>query len=173
MATIDRELSQTLVLFNTLIGETELQLDAYGSVEEANIYFDNRLHSNGWKNASITDKKLALVQATRQIDLLPFSGDKTDEAQVKEFPRDGSEVVPRKIEMATYEIALKLLEGFNIEAEIRNLSATTNSYGGVRSTYDRSFVPDYLRAGIPSAQAWALLVPYMSDPRSFTLSRVS
>lgn len=46
----------------------------YGTITEANTYFDNRLHSESWQDATVTDKPKALLEATRIIDSLNYKG---------------------------------------------------------------------------------------------------
>ena len=46
----------------------------YGTLDGANTYFSNRLHSEGWSDSAITDKPKALLEATRVIDSLNYRG---------------------------------------------------------------------------------------------------
>ena len=50
--------------------------DHYGTVAEAEDYFDNRLHEFAWTRATPTDRPKALIMATRIIDTLNFKGNK-------------------------------------------------------------------------------------------------
>ena len=50
--------------------------DHYGTVAEAQDYFDNRLHEFAWSNALPVDRPKALIFATRIIDTLNFKGNK-------------------------------------------------------------------------------------------------
>jgi hypothetical protein len=152
--------------------ETELVLDSYGTLERANIYFDNRLRSRAWKKATIDDRKAAMAESTELIDRLNFSGKKAADIQVRQFPRGTDTVVPVDIEKACYEISLKLLEGFDPELEIDNLASVSQGYSSVRDTYNRTFALEHIRAGIPSIKAWNFLRPYLADPDSVKLSRV-
>lgn len=173
MSIINRSLSNNIIWITTCIPETAIVIDSYGTLQEANIYFDNRLRSQPWKRSSIFDRSKALIEATRIIDGLKYKGDKTDEDQLHQFPRDAETDVPKNIEFATYEIALKLLDGVDPEIEQENLYATGSNYGGVRTTYDRTFLPVHIQAGVPSMKAWSFLRPFLSDPQEITISRVS
>jgi hypothetical protein len=173
MPIINESVTSYLILMQEIRGETIQALDCYGNMIKANIYFDNRLRSEDWQNADIDTKKKALVEATRLIDLLNYIDDKTSSSQLHEFPRDGDTEVPDTIELACYEVALKLIQGVDPELEQDNLAATAHSYGGVRTTYDRSFVPEHLQAGIPSAKAWGFLKPFLRDTRRINFSRVN
>lgn len=46
----------------------------YGSLTEANSYFDNRLHSESWSDSAASDRPKALTEATRIIDSLNYKG---------------------------------------------------------------------------------------------------
>jgi len=145
----------------------------YGTLAEGSAYFAQKLRTSAWDNASDEDREKALWEATRSINRLAFKGAKTDPVQENQFPRDTSEIVPEVIEWATYELALVLLDAIDPELEIRNLGVTGESYASVRTTYDRSLRDQGILSGIPSATAWQFLQPYLADPDSITLSRVS
>lgn len=151
--------------------DTELVLDSYGSIQAANIYFDNRLRSQPWKEATMAERKMAMGEATELIDRLNFAGKKHDFNQLRQFPRGADLVVPKDIEKACYEIALKLLDGYDPEMEVANLASGGQGFSTVRTTYDRTFVLPHLRAGIPSSKAWELLKPYLSDPHLLRIRR--
>lgn len=146
----------------------------YGSLDEASSYFASRLYNRPWVGANPQKKRAALVEATQLIDNLDFWGAKNDDLQALEFPRNSiTSSVPVAIRQATYEIALKLLEGFDVDKEVSALTVTGIGFAGKRSTFDRSSNQDHTRNGIPSFKAWQLLVPYLSDPRSLTMVRVN
>jgi hypothetical protein len=145
----------------------------YGSLEDASAYFNQKLRTYAWDNASDADRTKALWEATRAIDRLAFKGAKTEVDQENQFPRCAEEEVPDVIEWATYELALALLDAIDPEAEIRNLGVTGESYASVRTTYDRSLRDQGVLSGIPSSTAWQFLQPYLADPDSITVSRVS
>jgi hypothetical protein len=46
----------------------------YGTITEANSYFDNRLHSEVWSQSTVADRTKALTDATRLIDALNYKG---------------------------------------------------------------------------------------------------
>lgn len=50
--------------------------DHYGTLGDAQDYFDNRLHEFAWTNAKPVDRPKALIFATRIIDTLNFKGNK-------------------------------------------------------------------------------------------------
>ena len=147
--------------------------DYYGDVAGGTEYFGQRLRTAVWDDASDEDRQKALWEATRSIDRLAFKGAKTDPDQVLQFPRNTLEDIPDNILYATYELALALLDNIDPEIEVRRLGVTSESYGGVRTTYDRSSIDQGTLSGIPSPTAWQFLQPYLADPGEITLSRVS
>lgn len=50
--------------------------DHYGTLADAQDYFDNRLHEYAWSNANPLNRPKALIYATRIIDSLNFKGNK-------------------------------------------------------------------------------------------------
>lgn len=148
-------------------------MSAYIDITDASSYFAERLHTEAWDNAEDTDRDKSLAMATKLIDRLNFLGDKTDESQELQFPRFSDNEVPQDIKDACCEIALKLLDGFDPEMEFENLLMVSQGYSNVRSTYDRSRVPEHLASGIPSVIAWRLLKPYIRDANTVDLSRAS
>lgn len=174
----------------------------YSTVADANTYFDGRLYSTVWSTASAGDRAKAMEQATRIIDRLNFVGEKNAAHLVRfsltgrndfeisltqvqvdaiqaagltqstEFPRGDDTVVPNDIFIATYEIAIALLDGVDPDAEFNDLGVVSEGYSSVRTTYDRTVVPEHTNAGIPSATAWRYLKPYLREGHGVKLSRV-
>lgn len=158
----------------------------YGTVENADMYFSFLLNARKWETSSPANKRKALISATRMIDGLSFAGHKADPTQVLQFPRGNSYVdpittqvtttsdtlVPADVKMACYAIALKLLEGYNPDMEADLLAVGTTKIGQVGTTYNRDYIPEHMRAGIPSVTAWRLLRPYLRDPDEVALVRV-
>jgi len=144
----------------------------YGTTAEAATYFGERLKTTPWDNAVPGDRLKALYMATRAIDRLNIAGTKADDDQELQFPRYGDTVVPADIKYACFECAIAFLDGVDMELEQKNLGMTSDAFSGARATYDSYFVEEHIRAGIPSGEAWALLGPYLRDPREITISRV-
>lgn len=142
----------------------------YADVTYADGYFGDRLGTIAWDSASSQDKLKALKQSTRAIDQLNFAGQKydqtftgTDPTQPRQFPRGDDTVVPDDILRACCELALSLIDDVDPNLEIENLSLSSQGIGDARTNRDTSYVQDHVRAGIPSIQAWTLLVPYLRD----------
>lgn len=146
----------------------------YGTVALADTFFnEERLESDVWTRAVSANKNKALIMATRAIDRLNIADEKTEAAQELQFPRGTDTSVPSEILQATYECAFSFLDGVDMDLEQEMLGVTSDAYSGARATYDSHFTQDHIRAGIPSARAWQLLLPYLRDPREVTLCRVS
>ena len=111
--------------------------------------------------------------ATEAIDRLNYLGEKTDSSQANQFPRDADTVVPDDIKIACAEIAIMLLDGFDVELELEQLKMVSQGYANVRSTYDRTTPPPHIVAGIASSVAWRYIKPYLRDVNSFLINRVS
>jgi hypothetical protein len=144
----------------------------YGSVYDADIYFDEKLENDLWTTSEKT-KRTALLEATRLIERLPFKGTKTDSGQSLEFPRGGDTAVPDEIVWASFEIAYQLLDGITADALLRSAKVTQNQYANVSTHYDPRYTPEHVSVGIPSAMAWTWLKPYIRDTRDLTFKRMS
>ncbi len=143
----------------------------YIELDDAEDYFALRLHTDAWDDAEEEDRTIALTMATKIIDQFNYKGEKTSEVQENEFPRGGDTVVPTEIQEACCEIALKLLDEIDPDIEIDNLNKVSSAFASVKSNYDKSFIPEHLTVGVPSATAWKQMVPYLRDTKSVTLSR--
>jgi len=176
-----------------------LNVTFYGTIAEADEYFNERLHEWAWFNASASDKEKALIAARRLIDALSYKGFKTtvhavlaayegvvindairaeiyaaEEAQPNEFPRGTDAVEPEDIRIAQYELAHSLLDNKDPDMELELLAVKSATYGGVKTVYQRDQVPlEHLINLIPNVVAWRLLRPYLRDGDTVKLSRVS
>jgi len=166
---------------------------AYATITEANEYFATRLYSDAWDNANATDRTKALEMASRDIDRLNFAGYKhtawllydadacpcesalrdAEASQEAQFPRGQDTDVPNDIKIACMEIALARLDGVDPDQELQNLGVISEGFASVRTTYDRDWSLDHIRAGIASATAWRFLKPYIRSPLDFVIKRVN
>lgn len=172
----------------------------YGSVAGGDSFFAARLHSYDWERATNIDKQKALVQASELIDQFGYLGQKAsvqtvldslgctdtsteenqnlikqaEEAQPLEFPRGSDSTVPEEIQKACYLIAKALLSGRDPEADLENLSVLSNSYGGVKTAYQRDGNnQEHMAHLIPSPQAYNLIRPFFRERDLFDVKRVS
>ena len=84
--------------------------NTYISLADAEAYFATRYNSALWDAQDDPTKEVLLQSATRSTDLYcVWSGEKTDEDQLLEFPRDDETEIPTSIETACCEIALAMV----------------------------------------------------------------
>jgi len=168
----------------------------YGTLAKAETYFDTRLDTESWDEATNINKIKALTMATRAIDRLNFIGEKVDNDQELEFPRNFNDaeneainyfeyggyitysedydmnVMPEDIENACYEIALALLNGKDAELEFESANLTITQMGPIQGNFDTN-TPEYILSGIVSYYAWQFLKPYLRDSRTMKVFRTS
>lgn len=163
---------------------------------DAQKYFDCRLNTSAWDYASPTDQNKALAQATRMIDTLNYLGRKWEKTQENEFPRfinlnvipndDPFQqcvnptppakvpLVPERVLNACAEIALALLDDYDVDREARSVNMKEFHFSNVRTQRaTEENPPDWILAGIPSPTAWNLLKPFLVDPFTVTLDRTN
>lgn len=166
----------------------------YGTLDEADEYFANRLHETAWTDASANDRRKALAAGRGIIDTLNYKGSKhsvhallqanpfasqdeiraAEAGQPLEFPRGADTAVPEAIRVAGYEIAYALLDGKDPELELENLAVSAMGYGAVKTSYERSQLPiEHIINLVPSSVAWRLLKPFLRDSDAMRLSRLS
>ena len=144
---------------------------AYVTIQEAQAYFDDRLHETAWSLANADDRRKSLEEATRIIDTLRYKGLKNavyvfleanpdiaecaekgdvdalaqirvvEATQVNEHPRGADTVVVDTIKLACYEIAYSLLDGVDPDFELENLAVTRQGIGSVTTTFNRAQEP--------------------------------
>ena len=95
--------------------------NSYVTVAEADAYFETRIDSDIWFDASDDEKIQALVTGTAALDRMSWAGVAVSAEQSLAFPRNGSyfdpragqvvvlDGVPSRIVQACYEQALHLL----------------------------------------------------------------
>ena len=121
-------------------------MEAYVTIEEADTYFQGRLHAEAWENAEPVKRQAALVSATRAIDRLTLAGRKTDPDQPLAFPRHPDTEVPQAVKDACCEEALALLvRGDSQRRKLQAEGVTSVTIGSLSETYaaggrGRSFV---------------------------------
>ena len=145
---------------------------AYVTSADAQLYFDRRLNTEIWDDASVLDRQKALNWATDLINGLNFLGEKASTTQANEFPRDDDTVVPQNIKDACAELSFKLLDNVDPETEIEILRHKAASFDSTKTTYTDA-IPEHIAVGIPSAIAWRYLRPYLRDFHSVDFDRVS
>lgn len=169
-----------------------LSWQGYGSLVEANNYFQQRFHTFAYDNSSADDRIRANNQAFEGSNQFNYIGEKFPVAaalaadanateatlqaayltQLGEFPRGTSLVVPNEIIWAQYLWAFALLDGRVPEEDFEQLAVTSQAYGGVRQAYNRQIQMEHISHLIPSPQSYAYLKPYFRNDWGFALIKV-
>lgn len=147
--------------------------ETYVTTSEVDTYASERLNSRAWETASTTNRNKAIIQATRIMERLNYSDEKTEEDQELEFPRGSDVTIPQAIKDACCEIVIALLGGADVERKADQQKVTSRRYASVGTSYDPRIVSEHAAAGVPSYEAWLLLRPYLADPSSVVISRIS
>ena len=167
---------------------------SYATIQEAQAYFDCKLHESAWSTSNPLQREPALIEASRIIDSLNFKGEKNvvyllldadadstaaeiraaNATQVLEFPRGADTVVPDRILWACFEITYALLDGVDPQMELESMSMNDYGIGSVRASFNRTQAPqEHFMNGVPSATAWKYLVPFLRGGDHCRLIRVS
>jgi hypothetical protein len=114
--------------------------NSYATVEEADLYFADRLDVAAWTEADAIQKSQSLVTATSILDDQAWTGVAVSETQPLAFPRSGTYFDPRvnshvsladtplRVVKATYEMAHHLLNNDGIlddTGSVTNLSVSS------------------------------------------------
>jgi len=166
----------------------------YVTIQEAQSFFDCKLHEVAWSASNPNERVPALIEATRIIDSLNFKGSKAavctlltadpdaTDAEIRtaaltqelEFPRGTDTTIPERIQWACCEIAYALLDGVDPQFELENMSMNDHGIGSVRASFNRNQNPlEHFMNGVPSATAWKYLRPFLRDDKGVRLTRVS
>jgi len=156
-----------------LIRHVVKQMADYITEAEGTTYMGERLNASPWDSATSVDRVKAIKMGTKIIDQLNYLGEKTSSTQENQFPRNDDVDVPQNIKDACAEIALALLDGVDTQIEFENLSMTQHSFVNTKIVFDRDIKPEHTLSGVPSIIAWRLLSPYLRDPRTVSIDRVS
>lgn len=131
----------------------------YGTLEGGNAFFAQRLNAFEWEQASDGDKVKALNQAAELIDQFQYV--------------DFGGTAPESFTTAAYLISKALLSGRDPDMDLEHLATSSESYGAVRTSYDREgTLQEHLAHLIPSPQAFNLLRPWFSVAKVFKIKRV-
>jgi len=96
-------------------------VNCYATVDEAELYFEDRLDVAAWTSATPEQKAQALVTASQLLEQQKWRGRVVAIDQKMAFPREGQyydprlgytvqmEGVPRRVIIATFELAYHLL----------------------------------------------------------------
>jgi hypothetical protein len=103
--------------------------NSYVDLAEAVAYFADRLDATAWDSADVMRRMRSLVTATSILERLSWTGAAVDRGQPLAFPRLGTYFdprigddvtlsgTPRRVTMATFELALHLLNNEGVQDE--------------------------------------------------------
>lgn len=116
--------------------------NSFVTADAADTYLDGRLNSSAWTSATADDKARALMEATREISVLNYHGQRTDGTQALSFPREflldpddpnsfyfTNTEIPQRVKDATCEMALEFLK-----AGTTDLGVTDSNAGVILKT---------------------------------------
>ncbi|MFZ7342943.1 DnaT-like ssDNA-binding protein [Avibacterium volantium] len=107
--------------------------DSYVSLEDANQYHAMRTSALEWEALDDETKQRRLVSASDFLDAnYHFMGEKSEFEQLRAFPRNGSDAIPKAVKFAVCELALQ--EGLNQNEEAKMESV---SVGPVKVAYQQ------------------------------------
>lgn len=116
--------------------------NSYISLEEADLYMQERFKPSGWFELGYTVRMKALKEATKSIDTLMFKGKKSDNDQLLSFPRNITHgQIPEAVKKATCEEAISLIdEAKSPESskriELQKQGVTEVKFGDSHEKYD-------------------------------------
>ena len=97
--------------------------NSYATLAEAETYCEARLNVTLWDAATDDNKNRALVEATRELDVLGWDGYRTDDVQALAWPREwvvnpddpnldyyDNDEIPQRVKDSTCELALQFIK---------------------------------------------------------------
>ena len=132
---------------------------SYCTIQDAQYYFERVVFTDDWDEADEPTRLVALNEATDLVRALDIPNFET----YAEVPED--------IQIATAEIALKLLEGHDMEVEQREAMLDLQAQGGLKVVNAGKGIPLHIVAGIPSIPAWEILSGYLDINNTVILDR--
>jgi hypothetical protein len=143
--------------------------NSYLTEDEADTYFEGRLHSELWTDLTDDEvKESALIMATRLMDAYTcFTGTATNEDQALKWPRTGmynrngfaiaDDVIPQDLKNATAELAMILVgEDVTLQSQAEADGLEKVKAGPIEITWKDGF--DFSSTTIPNGVT-VLLVP--------------
>jgi len=134
--------------------------NSYITVDEADAYFEDRVHSSAW--ASSESKEQLLISASRLIDwMMNFQGVRTYSTQVMQFPRTGivkrdgvelpSTIIPQELKYAVCELALtSVKKDRTVESALAGIESVEAGPLAIKASQafmnqKPNVIPDYIR----------------------------
>lgn len=132
-------------------------------VADADTYLETRLNASAWSDAAAgDDQEKALIEATRELNLLPWVGVRVTDTQALSWPRDyapdpdatlsdpdadypyyAKDVIPQRVLDATCELALEFLKAgtSDLAALPDDVGIKSERVGPISTTYTNGGKP--------------------------------
>ena len=105
----------------------ELYKNSLISMEDALLYFQERYGSQKWFELGEDEQEQLLITASRKINRFDFVGEKADESQPMEFPRNYD--IPQDIKDAVCEEAIAVAQNTGSVHDENKKAGITSIYG--------------------------------------------
>ncbi len=132
---------------------------SYCTIQDAQYYFDRLVFTDDWDEATAETREVALNEATDLVSALDIPTYVTYAD------------VPEDIQIATADIALKLLEGYDMSVEQHEATLDYQTRGKLKVTNAKKEIPLHIVAGIPSIPAWEILSGYLNITTTIRVDR--
>jgi len=139
--------------------------NSYITIEEADAYFEDRLHSENWTD--YTDKGQALVTATKMLErYVSWNAQPQTSIQALMWPDLFSNSIPVPVKEAVCELAFSLMsEDRFLESDLIGISSFT--VGPISIEADKNDPKNPIPERI-----WAILGPLANRPNSACFERM-
>ena len=156
--------------------------NSFASLTDFETYCDARLNASAWSDASESDQSRALIEATRDLNLLAYIGYPVTTTQALQWPRVnaidpdqvwmvyfGTSTIPQRTINATCELALQYLK-----AGTEDVAALDPTLNVIEETVDvittRYAAPALRVRGLRRyPRVWSYIAPLLSSPSSVTV----
>jgi len=148
--------------------------NSYATLNQAESYMENRLHSDNWDDSNDTDREAALIWATQLLDrLCNWEGSIASETQALRWPRfyvydpDGNSVdettIPQFLIEATAEFALFLI-GSDLTITYDRSTAPYKQLeaGPLNVVFNTGSNTEIVKDSIMPVSVWVIVRPYCS-----------
>jgi hypothetical protein len=159
--------------------------NAFVSVADTDTYMDARLNASAWTGEADEDvKERALIEATRELNLWAWKGNRTTSTQALAWPRDlvhnpdspnfdyfANTVIPQRVKDATCELALEFLKAGT--TDVAALERTANVARKKTDVLETDYVAPQFRAkGLARYPRVIALIAPLAEASSLTVPTV-
>jgi hypothetical protein len=138
----------------------------YLTIEEADIFISSHFLSSSkerteWEALMDEDKQVLLINGFENIENNVFTGYKTYENQIEQWPRNGSEIVPDEIKAAQLYEALEIGFGDTTSYDAIEKGIQSESIGKISTSYFSNAFYNFNSSRIKSTTARKILNKYI------------